>query len=173
MSDNGEARRERYAEALYEDANPGFRWVDIPDSAADTVYWLDKAVAVMAVADEEQQRKRAMLNEIEGRLRKVVQENERLRRELTAANARQRATWALAQRRAQRIFDLQGEKGRLRDELEGRHDAVVRELDRVRAAWADLKGVELAVKAVFNEDPDADSYSGPDIRKALFGEGAE
>lgn len=46
-------RRERYAAALYEDANPGFRWVDIPDNAPDTAYWLDKAVAVMAVADAE------------------------------------------------------------------------------------------------------------------------
>ncbi|MEV8404203.1 hypothetical protein, partial [Streptomyces niveus] len=47
-------RRERYAAALYEQANPGFLWVDalaaeVPDSG-----WREAADAALAVADEEQ-----------------------------------------------------------------------------------------------------------------------
>ncbi|MGW9170121.1 hypothetical protein [Streptomyces decoyicus] len=50
MSDE---RRDRYAAALFERANPGFRWVDLQEGLPDHDHWLDEAEAAMAVADEE------------------------------------------------------------------------------------------------------------------------
>ncbi|MGW5582841.1 hypothetical protein [Streptomyces sp. NPDC003857] len=47
-------RRERYAAALFEESNPGVRWVDMPAGLSDMDYWRKQADAVLAVADGEQ-----------------------------------------------------------------------------------------------------------------------
>lgn len=47
-------RRERYAAAMYEKANPGFRWVDaVAAGLPDCAQWREEADAAMAVADSE------------------------------------------------------------------------------------------------------------------------
>jgi len=76
---------------------------------------------------------------------RLSDEVERLSRELAAANARQRATWDLVQSRAQWIFDLQGEKGQLREALV---DADT-ELERLRAEMNQLRR---AAKTVTDND---------------------
>lgn len=50
-ADDRREREVRYAAALFEQANPGFRWVDA--GLPDCEYWRDQADAAMAVADAE------------------------------------------------------------------------------------------------------------------------
>lgn len=60
-----DTRQARYAAALYQSANPGFRWEDLPEAAPERTAFLEDAVAIMAVADAE-------LEELRAELRKLI-----------------------------------------------------------------------------------------------------
>lgn len=132
-----EVRRERYATAV---------WIAIPPCVESRYDVEDAADAAMAVADEEKQqiiRDSAViaekwsdaqeenahlrsdlqesadaLDESAQLLEDALDENARLRAELASGKAAHRAVWQKHQERGQWIFDLQGEMGNLRDELE-------------------------------------------------------
>lgn len=52
--EQSDARLERYAAAMYEAANPGFRWIDLQEGLPDHDVWLDEAKAAIVLADQEQ-----------------------------------------------------------------------------------------------------------------------
>lgn len=74
-------RRDRYAAALYETCNPGFRWADLPEGAvADKDAFRLDASLCMGVADTEQAELRAELKRLAG--------------ELTYAEQKRKDNWA-------------------------------------------------------------------------------
>ncbi|WP_069625358.1 hypothetical protein [Streptomyces niveus] len=102
-------RRDRYAKALYERANPG----GVPWSSVDEVYrtnYYEDADAAMAVADEEQRDLRAdrdnlrvMYDVSEARVHDLIEERDCLRAELEQARrerGRYRSAWTSARERA-------------------------------------------------------------------------
>ncbi|MFJ4529084.1 hypothetical protein [Streptomyces nigrescens] len=134
-----EERRDRYAAAMFERANPGFRWVDLQDGLPDQDHWRDEAEAAMAVADEEiRQLHIGIEGGYQSSVKALADENGRLRAELERSKAAHRAVWAKHQERGTRIFELLGENGRLRAELED-----VRKDAEFFKGWADGNGHRL------------------------------
>lgn len=122
----GDDRRERYAAAIHR-AGP----YDGPNSEI-------RAEAAMAVADAEMTELREELadamaalnckcsddvvcadlyNDAHSQWTTEINENARLRSELASTKAAHRAVWAKHQERGARVFELQGENARLREEL--------------------------------------------------------
>ncbi|MFC4494020.1 hypothetical protein ACFPA8_07730 [Streptomyces ovatisporus] len=143
-------RRERYAAAMYEKANPGFRWIDaVSAGLPDCAYWREQADAAMAVADAENSRVTARYEKAaklatawQSNAANRATDNARMRAELT----RKTAAYDELVETATNTVD------RLRTDLDtatGLGEALGREVDRVSgelAAATDLANSEITAR---------------------------
>lgn len=123
-------RRDRYAAAMAAANGAGPEWA---------YEWRPEADAALAVADEEHRDLRDKWHGMCLRYEEQFAENARLRAELASSKAAHRAVWEKHQARGARIFELLGEMGGLREELdEVREGAELWSAAQREDAWARL-----------------------------------
>ncbi|MEU7243394.1 hypothetical protein [Streptomyces sparsogenes] len=140
-------RRERYAAAMAAANDGGPEWA---------YEWYPEADAAMAVADEE-------VSRAVGDRAALVFENARLAARVRSAEAAHRAVWAKHQERGARIFELQGEKGELREEITRLREEIGSDVNGVctgmhadvaeaHAAWEEEREANARLRAELEEN---------------------
>ncbi|MFD3520467.1 hypothetical protein [Streptomyces sp. NPDC058653] len=160
-------RREWYAAALYEQANPGFLWVDalaaeVPDSG-----WREAADAALAVADEEQRDLRAELASVKGRL--VDYENRITWDTNCGEHARLLDSCRAADERAEKAIRRACDEYDKRQGLEQVIDGLRAELEKARATVLRERADFLESVLRDSLDPDSDPRYCTAIHDVILG----